>query len=120
MGAKIRRKTGDSRRTSQTAAPALIQQLEPRTLMAAAPLIPAPSNVAVTTVSEAQLSLAWSDNSAGETQFVLERAAGSGRFVQVAALPAGTTSFNDSGLMPLTSYRYRVRATTDTLPSKWS
>src|SRR3954453_20971589 len=95
-----------------------VETLESRTLFAATPPIAAPVNVVVSTVSENRLAIGWTDASTNETQFVLERAAGSGKFVTVATLPANSTSFADAGLMPLTPYRYRVRASDGVVASK--
>ena len=66
-----------------------------------------------TVVSGTQISLTWpaaTDNVA-VTGYRVERCAGVGctTFAQVGA--PSTTTFNDSGLTPTTSYSYRVRAT---------
>jgi len=90
------------------------ETLESRVLMAAAPAVPSPTDVVVTTVSEAGLNLTWADASTNETQFVVQRAGGGAPFTTIATLPADTTTFNDSGLIPLTKYRYRVQAGTGT------
>jgi chitodextrinase len=73
----------------------------------------APGTPVLTVVSISQINLTWpvaTDNVA-VTGYRVERCAGANctTFAQVAA-PA-TTSFNDTGLTPSTSYSYRVRAT---------
>ena len=39
----------------------------------------------------------------------IERAAGTGLFVQIAAVATAVGSYRDTGLTPSTTYRYRVR-----------
>jgi fibronectin type 3 domain-containing protein len=57
------------------------------------------------------ISLTWSDNSLDETGFKLQRKTGiSGTYALIATLPAGTTAYIDSGLIPGTAYYYRVRS----------
>jgi chitodextrinase len=73
----------------------------------------APSGLNTAVVSATQINLAWtaSTDNVGVTGYSVERcsAAGCSSFAQVAA-PTSTT-FNDTGLTPSTSYSYRVRAT---------
>ncbi|MGY5538423.1 S8 family serine peptidase [Vibrio brasiliensis] len=70
------------------------------------------------------VSLSWQDNSANETEYVVERGTkyrGKVSFIEIATLPADTTSYVDT--VPNTGeYRYRVtaknsvnQATSDTL-----
>jgi len=73
----------------------------------------APGTPALTVVSSGQINLTWSaatDNLAVTSYFV-ERCAGVGcsTFAQIGS--PTTTSFNNTGLAPSTSYTYRVRAT---------
>lgn len=69
-----------------------------------------PSNLAVTSVTASQVQLQWSDNSANETGFKLQRATGTGAFSTLVTLPANATSHTDSSVKAGTSYRYRVAA----------
>jgi WD40 repeat protein len=73
----------------------------------------APSNLVATSISTTQINLAWgaSSDNIGVTGYRVERCQGAGcsNFVQIAA-PAAT-SFGDFGLIPGTTYQYRVRAT---------
>jgi fibronectin type 3 domain-containing protein len=76
----------------------------------------APAGLTATaTASGTQINLSWtaSTDNVGVTGYLIERCSGTGcsTFVQIAA-PAGTgTTFSDTGLIPATSYSYRVRAT---------
>ncbi|QSV44723.1 DUF2341 domain-containing protein [Geobacter benzoatilyticus] len=79
----------------------------------ATPIIAAPTGFSATRASESQINLAWTDASSDETNFVIERCTGatcdfSG--ADTIELPAGTTSYNDAGLLPDTTYRYRIHA----------
>ena len=73
----------------------------------------APGAVAATAASATRIDLSWgaATDNVGVTGYRVERCAGTGcaTFAQVAA-PAGTT-YSDTGLTGLTTYRYRVRAT---------
>jgi chitodextrinase len=73
----------------------------------------APSNLTANAASGTQINLSWtaSTDNVGVTGYKLERCQGAAcsNFAQVAT--PGTTSFNDTGLTPSTSYSYRVRAT---------
>jgi phosphodiesterase/alkaline phosphatase D-like protein len=72
----------------------------------------APGTPVLSVISSTQINLTWSaaTDNVGVTGYFVERCTGAGcsTFAQVAS-PA-TTSFNDTGLAPSTSYTYRVRA----------
>ena len=72
----------------------------------------APSNFNAVAAGSSGIALSWttSTDNVGVAEYRVERCQGAGctNFVQVAT-PAATT-FNDSGLTPSTTYRYRVRA----------
>ena len=74
----------------------------------------APTNLLANTVLAGQINLTWSDTSTNEDGFKIERApdnAGSpGAWAQVATVGANVTNYNDAGLVPNTTYWYRVRA----------
>ena len=81
----------------------------------------APTGLAATTPSSTQVSLSWVDNATNETGYVLERASSSAFTGATAiALPAGATSYADTGRTAATTYWYRVRAMNGTTPSTWS
>ena len=69
----------------------------------------APNTLKVTAVSPRAIDVTWKDNSTNEQGFVLERAiSGTNNWQVVATLPANSTTFSDTGLVPDTTYRYRV------------
>jgi hypothetical protein len=70
----------------------------------------APSNLMATAVSSSQINLAWTDNSANETGFKVEWSTDGNTFTQIAAPPAGTTSYSVTNLSPATTYWFRVLA----------
>ena len=76
-----------------------------------APSVPPlpPSNLSASSVSDSRIDLAWSDNSADENEFEIERANGNG-FTVVATVPADTVSYSDAALSASTTYDYRVSA----------
>ena len=69
------------------------------------------SNLQAQVVSHNQINLTWQDNSTDETGFeIYRKAAGETEFVVINVASANTTSFNDTGLQPSTTYEYMVRA----------
>ncbi len=73
----------------------------------------APTNLIANAVSSSEIDLSWiaSTDDVGVTGYRVERCQGTScsDFTQIAT-PSGT-SYNDIGLSPSTTYRYRVRAT---------
>jgi hypothetical protein len=73
----------------------------------------APTQLSVTSPTintDSTLKLNWSDNSANETGFSVERSSGTGSYAEVTTLPSGSTAFTDTSLSPGSTYTYRVRA----------
>lgn len=71
-----------------------------------------PSGLTATVASHSQINLSWTDNSANETGFKIERKTGAnGTYTQIATAAANATSFSSTGLVAGTTYYYRVRAT---------
>lgn len=71
---------------------------------------PAPSGLAATAMSYAQINLAWTDNSTNETGFQIERSLTSGSgFTLIATTAANATSYSHTGLTANTQYFYLVR-----------
>ncbi len=71
----------------------------------------APTNLFATTVSNFQINLAWMDNAANESGFIIERGTASGGpFTAIDTVGADETTFPDTGLSGSTTYYYRVRA----------
>jgi subtilisin len=62
--------------------------------------------------SSSQITLTWVDNADTEQGFKIERCSGAdcSDFVQVGTVTANVTSYASTGLTPVTSYSYRVRA----------
>ena len=81
----------------------------------------APSGLSVAMLSVSMLHLTWTDNSANETGFKVERSPdGTSGWTLVRDAAANTTSWNDSGLTPGTTYYYRVKAYTGMGDSTYS
>ncbi len=70
----------------------------------------APTGVALTVVSSGQVDVTWTDASATETGFSVERRAGAAPFVEVGAVPGGATTLSDTTTAADTAYEYRVLA----------
>ena len=76
-------------------------------------VFPAPTNLLAQAISSTQIKLSWKDNSTEETGFKIERRQGTsllGTYAQVATVGVNITTFTDSGLVPGTTYYYRLRA----------
>ena len=71
----------------------------------------APGNLTATPVSATQISLAWTDNSTNEIQFVVSRSStAGGPYTDIAILPANVNAYSSTGLSALTTYYFVVRA----------
>ncbi len=72
----------------------------------------APSGLTASAVSSSRINLSWTDNSANETGFSIERCSGATctNFASIATVGVNTTTFASTGLSRNTVYRYRVRA----------
>jgi hypothetical protein len=73
----------------------------------------APTNLTATLSASAPAStvtLAWTDNSANEHHFLVERSQEGGAFQQIARVASDTVTHADSSLTAATSYAFRVRA----------
>jgi hypothetical protein len=70
-----------------------------------------PGSLTAQALSSSQVLLTWTDNSATETGYRIERSPLTDtNFTEIATVGANTTSFTDSGLNEATKYWYRVRA----------
>jgi hypothetical protein len=69
----------------------------------------APSALVATAVSGYRVDLSWTDNSADEVRFFIERQTNGGGFTQIATVAAGTTSYSDTTVQPGNTYGYRVQ-----------
>ncbi len=80
-----------------------------------------PSGLTATALDSAAIALAWSDNSANETGFMIERKIGAtGSWTQMYSLPANSTDYTDNGLTDGMLYYYRVNAFNDAGNSGYS
>ena len=69
-----------------------------------------PAGLAASASGSTGINLTWTA-ATGVTQYVLERAQGaSGTFAEINRPASSATSFNDTGLLPTTLYRYRIAA----------
>ena len=81
----------------------------------------APSNLGATAVSSSQINLSWTDNSANETGFKIERKKSTAlSYTQITTVGANVTSYQSTGLSASTAYTYRVRATNASGNSSYS
>ncbi|GAA0890894.1 hypothetical protein GCM10009122_05730 [Fulvivirga kasyanovii] len=82
--------------------------------------LPAPSNMSAQAVSSSQIDLSWSDNSADEEAFEIQRSDNGGSYVSITEVGEGVTSYSDQNLQAATSYSYRVRARKQSSYSSYS
>ncbi|MBI5508600.1 MAG: hypothetical protein HY903_07595 [Deltaproteobacteria bacterium] len=80
-----------------------------------------PTNVAVTPVGTTRIDLTWTDNTATESEYRIERceAAACSAFAPVATLGANSWRYSDTGVCAATTYRYRVVAAR-TVTTTWT
>jgi uncharacterized delta-60 repeat protein len=80
----------------------------------ASPSTPAPSIPTIFVASSTQLNLSWVNNTSTETEVRVERCqnANCNDFAQIAVIPKAQpdTSYQDTSVVPGTTYRYQVRA----------
>jgi Protein of unknown function (DUF642)/Fibronectin type III domain/Lectin C-type domain len=79
-----------------------------------------PAVLAVRLISPTQIELSWTDTSADETGFEIQRRSGASDWMRIAVVAANTTRFSDFGVSPATTYTYRVRAENAAGGSAWS
>ena len=70
----------------------------------------APTNLVTTSETLTQIDLSWTDTSDDETNFLMERSIDGTTWIQIAILPADSTTYNDTNVSPNTTYTYRVGA----------
>jgi hypothetical protein len=70
----------------------------------------APSNVMAKGVSGTQINVCWNDNSNNEDYFAIEGSVDGVNFTQYALANPGSTAVAVTGLQPLSTYTFRVRA----------
>ncbi len=79
-----------------------------------------PSFLAVVPGAGAVLDLTWTDNSATETGFQIERRPSGGPFALIHTTSADAVAYSDTTTALGTTYEYRVRATSAAGDSAWS
>jgi galactose oxidase-like protein/glyoxal oxidase-like protein/fibronectin type III domain protein/Kelch motif protein len=70
----------------------------------------APTNLISVAVSQTRIDLSWTDSSANEDGFQIERSTDGRTFTQIATVGANVTTYSNTGLTCSTFYYYRVRA----------
>jgi len=89
------------------------------TTITAATEFPTPTNLSANSVNDSELLLTWTDNTAYEMGFKIERDAGSG-FIEIGTATADVTEYTDTGLTFGQNYDYRVAAYTSINTSSWT
>jgi hypothetical protein len=90
---------------------------------AAPPMPPsAPTGLAATALTHAQVQIDWTDSSSNESGFEIERSntGSGGPFVALATVAANVQTYTDPNRDGATEYCYRVRATNPVGPSAWT
>jgi titin len=80
----------------------------------------APSNMTATAVSTTQVNLTWTDNSAAESNYKVERSTDNSTWTLITTVSANVTSCSDSLASAGTTYYYRVKATKSGLSSAYA
>ena len=80
----------------------------------------APSNLTASSPRKKVIDIAWTDNSANETGFKIERGTDGVNFAQIATVNVNVTTYRNTGLAAGTRYYYRVRATNGAGDSAYS
>src|SRR5207244_3545370 len=83
------------------------------------PLPLPPSNLRLSLVSATQINLSWTDRSATETGFEIQRQVPGGPWAPVGSVPANSTGYPDTSVSSMKTYIYRVRAVNAAGPSPW-
>lgn len=83
----------------------------PGNLQATIPALPAaPDSLYLEPVSTTIVRLRWKDVSVNESEFIIERGSIGVDFVEIGRVGGNMQTFEDTNLMPLTLYDYRVKA----------
>ena len=73
--------------------------------------VAAPANLTTSVISAGQVNVAWTDQSANEAGFTIQRSTdGGSTWVNLATLPTNATSFSDMAVQGGVMYLYRVYA----------
>jgi subtilisin family serine protease len=68
-----------------------------------------PSNLVATVINRNRIDMTWTESSSLEDAVEVHRRLGTGSFKRIAYLPANTTSFSDTTVLPNRTYGYQVR-----------
>lgn len=83
--------------------------------------VAAPANLTASVISASQVNLAWTDQSANEAGFTIQRSTdGGSTWVNLATLPTNATSFSDTAVQGGVMYLYRVYAEGAAVDSAYS
>ncbi|MEX2231398.1 MAG: Ig-like domain-containing protein [Cyclobacteriaceae bacterium] len=73
-----------------------------------------PGSFSLVSATGSTANLAWQDRSTVETAYEIWRRAPGQSFIMVGRTPANATTFTDKGLLPSTTYDYKIRALNNT------
>ncbi len=81
-------------------------------------LLDTPTGAVAVAASSALVNISWTDASALETGYRVERKTGAGgSFVAIASLPANSNGYADNSVSAGTSYSYRIQAVDNVTPT---
>jgi len=80
----------------------------------------APSGLSALASSSTSIDLTWTDNTSTESGFTIEYSQDGSNWLAEADVSADVTTYSDSGLIPATTYYYRVLAFDSGTNSAWS
>lgn len=79
-----------------------------------------PDPLFASALSNSEIRLNWTDNSANEQGFIIEKMEEGGGFTEIANLDANVSSYIETGLQSSTTYTYRILAYNDEGNSNYS
>ncbi|HHH50315.1 MAG TPA: T9SS type A sorting domain-containing protein, partial [Saprospiraceae bacterium] len=81
----------------------------------------APTNLTAQVLTTTSIKLDWTDNSNGESAFIIERSfMNNSLFIAIASTDENVTTYTDDNLQPNTAYFYQVKAITNNSESEYS
>ena len=79
-----------------------------------------PTNLGANSPSGTQVNLNWTDNSANESGFRIDRKEGSGNYSEIGTVGANITNYADNSVTSSTAYTYRIAAYNASTESEYS